>query len=403
MFNMNILAVTQRYYPVIGGTENLAKSFLDYLSKNHSITVYTTNAKDIQSFWFKDLDKVSGNVQLDYDVVRYDFLTPTDIKFDEKVRNFPFITSYPGPFSPKMWNDLVVKKIDYDLIFVTSFPHDHVIPAYVASKKWKIPLIIMPLIHQEFPELYLNSIKLTMLNNSQAVFVISESEKKILTKNGIDEGKMTVIHPFVHEVSQSPKTSFRKKYNIENKKIILFIGSRSFVKGITYLLEVLKQIWKENSDSVLVVVGPSTEKYEEAYSKLPEHIRKRIIDFGIVDEEIKKNVLSECEMLVLPSKSESFGLVFLEAWMHEKPVIGCNLAPVSELVEHKKNGLLVEFGNIEQLKKAILYLLNNPDVSSKFGKNGKNKALKLNSKENLEIFEKKCLSIIEKSKIRDAN
>jgi len=391
---VDILVITQRFFPAIGGAENLAKIFLDHLSINHKITVYTTNAKEIQSFWYEDSEKIKEFEPYEYSIQRCGFLIPTQIKHDKITTDFPFMTNYPGPFSPKMWNDLVLNKIDYDLIYVTSFPHDHIIPAYIAAKKWGIPIIFTPLIHQEFPELYLTSIKLTMLNNSDSIFVISESEKNILIKNGIDKNKIFIIHPFLSNKTNDSKDNLREKFSLINKKIILFIGSKSFVKGIIHVIESLKLIWKKDDESVLVVLGPSTEEYDKYYSELPHEIRERIIDLGIVDENTKRNALAECDFLVLPSKSESFGLVYIEAWLNCKSVIGCNIPPVSELIEQKKDGLLVEFGNIEQLKDSILYLINNPDIAKKFGVEGKKKADTLNSKNNLKMFEEKCISVV---------
>ena len=55
---MKILTVIQRYHPVIGGSENLAKSLMDYMAKNHDVTVYTTSADDIQSFWYTGSKKI---------------------------------------------------------------------------------------------------------------------------------------------------------------------------------------------------------------------------------------------------------------------------------------------------------------------------------------------------------
>jgi len=393
---MKVVGVIQRYYPAVGGSENLAKNFLDYMSKNHTVTVYTTNAENIQSFWYNNSKTLSIDSGLNYNVVRNDFLIPTKIKYDQLVKEFPFISSYPGPFSPKMWNDLVFKKFDCDLIYATSFPYDHIFPAYIAAKKWNIPIIITPLIHQEFPELYLTATKLTMLNNADSIFVISDSEKKVLVNKGVNEEKISIIQPFINLVSEEKiKNDFRDKFSIGKNKIVLFVGSKSFVKGIIHLIEALTKVWQKKSDVILVVIGPTTEEFRKFYSKLPESIKKKIIDLGITDEKTKKDAISECDLLALPSKSESFGLVYLEAWMYEKPVIGCNILPISDMIENKKNGLLVEFGNINQLKDSILELLDNPSLSQKYGKDGKNKALKLNSQDNLKSFEEKCLSVVD--------
>lgn len=75
---MNILAVIQRYHPVIGGTEILAKNFIDYLSNNHQVTVYTTTAKDLNAFWNKNATKISENSPEKYLIRRFDIVTPSD-------------------------------------------------------------------------------------------------------------------------------------------------------------------------------------------------------------------------------------------------------------------------------------------------------------------------------------
>jgi len=175
---MKILCVIQRYHPVIGGTEILAKRFMDFLSKNHKVTVFTSTADDIDSFWNKKAKKITTNSSEKYNVKRFDILTSNEIKFDENLSTISKLWSHPGPFSPKMWEELVLKKIDYDLIFATSFPYNHIMAAYVAAKKWKIPFVLWPAIHQEFPELFLIAPKITMLNNSDLIFVQTQSEKK---------------------------------------------------------------------------------------------------------------------------------------------------------------------------------------------------------------------------------
>jgi len=398
---MNILTVIQRYYPVIGGAEILTKDFLDHLSKLHQVTVYTTNAADIDSFWNKDAKKISKSEPMDYEVIRTDFLTPEEIKFDEKISKLPFALNHPGPFSPKMWTDFVVDTINYDLIFAISFPYDHILPAYVASKKWKIPLVIMPLIHQEFPNLFLSTHKITMLNNSDAVFVISNHEKKLLIENGINENKISVIQPFLKKTHEKLINSdeFRKKLKINSDdKIVLYVGSKSFVKGVIHLIDAMRNIWKTRQDLSLVLIGPSSKQFEDFFKKLPKNVTEKIIDLGIVNEQEKHSALESCEMLALPSKSESFGMVYVEAWNHGKPVIGCNMAPISEIIEHEKNGLLVEFGNINDISKAILYLIDNPSISKKFGEEGMKKSTLYYSVENLQNFEKKCISIVDSFK-----
>jgi len=179
---MKILCVVQRYYPIIGGAENHVKELMDHLSKNHDVTVFTTTAFDQKAFWDKDAEKIQQYTFDNYKVKRFDILPLSEINWDKYAQDFPLALSNPGPFSPKLWEELVIKKIDYDLIFAASFPFNHILPAYVASKKWNIPIIIMPLIHSDVEDNFLTPIKLSMLYHADGIIVNTNHEKKILSR-----------------------------------------------------------------------------------------------------------------------------------------------------------------------------------------------------------------------------
>lgn len=395
---MKILCVVQRYYPVIGGAENLMKSIMDYLSQKHDVTVYTTTAKDIEAFWDPTAETTNEENFLNYPLKRFKITTPTDIKFDKDIESFYIASSHPGPFCPGLWQELVFKKIDYDLIIAASYPYDHIIPAYVAAKKWKIPLIIYPMIHQEFVDLFLNSIKLTMLENADAIIVNTLSEKKILGDLGVSESKISQNYPITYTIdsNQAEPESFRRKFLPKHDaKMVLYAGSKSMVKGIIHLIEAMKKVWHKIPDTYLVIMGPSTKEFDTYFRKLSVKTRKRIIDLGTADEQTKKNAFAACDIFALPSKSESFGIVYVEAWTFGKPVIGCNIASTLEVIDDKKNGLLVEFGNIKQIREAIEFLIKHPAIREEYGRAGKKKASCYTSKDNLKSFEEKCIKVVQ--------
>ena len=377
------------------------KSIMDYLSKDHEVTVYTTTAKDIEAFWDSTAETINDDNFKNYPIKRFNIAFPTKIKFDNDLDSFYYASSHPGPFCPRLWEELVLKKIDFDLIIAAAYPYDHIIPAYVASKKWKIPIIIYPMIHQEFVDLFLNSIKLTMLENSDAIIVNTQSEKKILVELGVNEKIISQNYPITQSIvtNQSDPDGFRKeilpKYD---SNIVLFAGSKSKVKGIIDLIESMKKVWKKIPETYLVIMGPSTREFDKYFTKLSEKIKKKIIDLGTASEKTKKNAFAACDVFALPSKSESFGIVYVEAWMFQKPVIGCNIASTSEVIDDKKNGLLVNFGNTKQLSEAIEFLLKHPNIREEYGKQGKNKATIITSKDNLKSFEEKCIMVVESFK-----
>ncbi|MCS7134659.1 MAG: glycosyltransferase family 4 protein [Candidatus Pacearchaeota archaeon] len=87
-------------------------------------------------------------------------------------------------------------------------------------------------------------------------------------------------------------------------------------------------------------------------------------------------------MVVVPSEwVEQFGIVGLEALACSTPVVGSNVGGIPEWLKDKKNGLLFERGNIQDLKEKIIFLLENPEKAEKYGKKGRLMVEKRFSKE----------------------
>ena len=94
-----------------------------------------------------------------------------------------------------------------------------------------------------------------------------------------------------------------------------------------------------------------------------------------IGEEEKRGWYRECSVLVHPSRVESFGIIYLEAWLFGKPVIGCRSGPVSSLIRHGRDGLLVGYGNREELAAAIARMLEDPEAARAMGEEGRRKTL----------------------------
>ena len=396
---MRILCVTQRFYPVIGGAENLIKTYLDFLALKHDVTVFTSNSLSIDSFW-NETNSLFPDTELEYPVKRFNVLVPSKIKNDKNLQLLPLLSNYPGPFMPDLWLELLTRELNYDLIITTAFPYDHMIPAFLAAKKWNIPIIAIPLIHDEFPELFLTGTRLSLLSCANSILVLSKNEKQLLMEYGFDDSKIYQIKPYIKKQDQytSEISLFRKKHDLQNKKIILFVGSKSFVKGIKVLIESMKKIWETHDDVILLIAGPATEEFQNYYSKLSKIFKKNIIDLQIIDEKTKDLAFESCDLFVLPSKSESFGIVIIESWIHKKPVIGCDISSTRDLIDHMENGLLVKFGDIDGLSNAISKLLEDNFLAKNLGNTGFKKSNRFTDKNNLSEFEKICLETVNKYK-----
>jgi len=390
---MKILCIVQRYYPVIGGAENHAKKFVEHLQKNHDVDVFTTNALNLNAFWNKNEKKIHLPNNSDENINRFNFLTPEQLPIS-LIENFPLSSLHPGPFLADLWSDLITKSAGYDLIHVISFPYAHVYPAIFAAKKWNIPIIITPLVHQEFPELFLTGLKLSILNEANSITVSTRSEKKLLEKNGIDKEKIFLIPP-ASEYFEIDQSEFRSKHNISSTtKVILFVGMKSKDKGIITLIDSMIKLWNENNDCVLVVIGQDTTEYDQFIKKLPNKFKNNLIDLKSADEETKNRAFHDCDIFALPSKTESFGISYLEAWNFGKPVIGCDIISTRELISDGSEGLLIPFGDVEKLKNSILGLMKNSSERTRLGNNGKIKSKQFTWEKSCKDFEELCLKTI---------
>ena len=92
------------------------------------------------------------------------------------------------------------------------------------------------------------------------------------------------------------------------------------------------------------------------------------------EEEDKNDAIEGCEVFVMPSKSDSFGLVYVESWLYKKPVIAAYCRGVMEVIDEGINGFLVPFGDYEMIAGYILKLLHNKELAQNMGAQGYRKA-----------------------------
>ena len=97
-----------------------------------------------------------------------------------------------------------------------------------------------------------------------------------------------------------------------------------------------------------------------------------MLELGSVSLQEKTDALAACSVLCLPSTQESFGGVFTEAWSFRKPVIGCPIPAVMDVITNGVDGLLVE-QSPELIAEAVIQLISNPKIARSMGEAGHKK------------------------------
>ncbi|MHA1993845.1 MAG: glycosyltransferase [Candidatus Hodarchaeales archaeon] len=171
-------------------------------------------------------------------------------------------------------------------------------------------------------------------------------------------------------------SSIRKKFSIpENHRIITYCGRVSFEKKLEIVLEGFKDVKKSHRDVTLLIIGDGP--HLKAYRKQAEKLGLQNVVFtGFVTHTKLPYYYQMGEFMVTPSDTETQGLTVIEAMSQSKPVIGVNEGGVKDYIEDYTNGILVEPNNVEEFKKAILYLLDNPSEAIKMGNVAKTSAMK---------------------------
>jgi phosphatidylinositol alpha-1,6-mannosyltransferase len=182
--------------------------------------------------------------------------------------------------------------------------------------------------------------------------------------NGIDFSKFEPI--------PSPEP-FRQKYGITGP-FVLYVGRLASNKGLQVLVEAASKVLKTHPEMKFVLVGEDEGEKIKLEKRLKElKIKDKFLFTGhVTDEKLFLSAYSACEVFVLPSEYEAFGIVLLEAQACEKPCVASRVGGTSEAIGIEgKTGLLVEFGDIEGLAEALNDLLSNPKKRRKFGKRGR--------------------------------
>lgn len=140
---------------------------------------------------------------------------------------------------------------------------------------------------------------------------------------------------------------------------ILFIGRLEARKGIDIFLKALQLVMPKDPRISVWIAGKDIEGWQEKAASMLGDLQKRVQFLGLVTEERRELLYANCSFLVFPSRYESFGLVALEAMVHQKPVIGARAGAIPEVVIDGESGLLFEPDNARDLAQKILQLTDN--------------------------------------------
>ena len=267
------------------------------------------------------------------------------------------------------------EKMEFDIVHV----HDWMtIPAGIEIKKRKgVPLILH--IHStEYdrtnnnPRRWVVEMERKGMEEADAVIVTSRYMKnQVVWRYGIDPKKVFVVYNGVDKGKFARKIGGIKK---PGEKIVLFVGRLTVQKGIWHLLQAARRVIEVDPSVRFVIVGSGPDFGYLVNLAIELGLERNVIFTGRIPEEELLAAYRIADVFVMPSVSEPFGIVALEAMAAGKPVIVSKTSGVSEVIDHC---FKVDFWDIELMASRILELLHYKPLAYEMGKNGKKEAERL--------------------------
>lgn len=345
------IAMVGQFPPHVGGVgvhiHTLSKKLVD---EGHEVYVITYPHKDI-----KDIDgiHVIGTSGL----------------------NIPGVRGLMFKKNAKKALENLLKKEDIDII------HGHYLfPAGAAAvevgKKHNIKTYVTAHGSDMF-ELYKNqkfmrSAIRNVLKDADGVFAVSNALRHEIVATGVlgiaDKTRISWNSVDVDKFSTKENDLLKEEFGLEDKPIVLFVGNLIKRKNVDSLLEAKKFA---KSDYYLVIVGDGP-LFKKLKKKVDEDNIRDVIFTGSRDDV--EDIIPGCDVLVLPSFSESFGLVLIEALACGKPVIGSDVGGITEIITDDV-GRLVDPKKVSSIAKTIDKLINDDKLRLVLSMNARNRAL----------------------------
>ena len=288
-----------------------------------------------------------------------------------------------GPISLDMLDRLLTSSdLSYDLVHTTFFPYFNLITSLIIGKKLNRQVVCTPFFHYSNPR-YDNKDLHDILKKFDHLIACTHAEKRYLfEKIGISGNKISVIPMGVDYEKFKPKkgqhANFKTKYFAPDQRkyhLVLFCGYKNYEKGALSILKAIPHIIKEVRKTYFVFIGPATLAFNRELSKLRQSHDPLVINFtpdnltGYFDSK-KIAAFKEADLYLMPSRSDAFGIAFLEAWAAGKPVIGANIGATPEVIRENVDGLLVEFDNPKAIAEKTIFLLKKKRLRKKLGSTG---------------------------------
>ncbi len=365
---MRILMLSWEYPPrVVGGISRVVHDLSHKLIEDgHDITVVTY--RDGNMPYYED----DGGVKV-YRVDNYMISTNNFIDWILQL-NFNMVARA---------SELINEQGKFDVIHA----HDWLVASAAKTLKNSFNIPLVSTIHateagrnsgiRTEEQRYINDTEWLLTYESSEVIVNSNYMKGELQRLfGLPYDKINVIPNGVNlnlYDNVERDYDFRRRFAMDNEKIILFMGRLVYEKGIQTLIAAMPKILSHYNDAKLIIAGKGGMINELRNQVNYLGLGNKVYFTGYLGSKDVAKMYKCADIAVFPSTYEPFGIVALEGMLSGAPVVTSDIGGLNEIVDHGVNGMKSYAGNANSLADSILALLFDKELCERVTKNAMEK------------------------------
>jgi len=240
------------------------------------------------------------------------------------------------------------------------------------AEELELPLVLTPLAHAGQFHGGDGPSDIARYRRAAAITTMTDWERDWYTGQGIEPARVFTTGMGPNASGDGNAARFRTTHHIpRHAPIVLFIGRKERYKGFIQLLDATETIWREHPDTRFVFIGVPGF-YSTFFDDFARYHDERIIHLENASATEKSDALEACSLFAMPSLHETFGLGYLEAWLHGKPVIGGDIPALRDVIDDGVDGFCVR-QRADTIAAAILRLLADPAAAAEMGRRGQEK------------------------------
>ncbi|MBX9579984.1 MAG: glycosyltransferase family 4 protein, partial [Gemmataceae bacterium] len=297
------------------------------------------------------------------------------------VRPWQCLTAPCNPVCPGMWRAAGRSAGPLDAVHATAFPYSFpILCGLRLARRRGVPFLLTPFLHLGDPHdphdrtrrQYTRPHLRWLLRQADRVFVQTRLERDAAVELGVPEERVILqglgVDPA--ECTGGDRNAARRAWGVGPDEVVVgHLANGSVEKGTVDLLRAAEPAWAAGHRFRVVLAGPEMPNFRAFWNDYGP--KDRVTRLGVLTDRQKRDFFVGIDLSALPSRSDSFGLVLLEAWANGKPNLVYRAGGPAELVRDGIDGLQARCGDVAELAEQLGRLAEDAGLRRRLGESGR--------------------------------